>query len=73
MTNPQSDNTSKTANSPCTRNCCLNEKEICLGCYRSLEEILAWHTASEAERNKILTICQTRKHQHLPINLKTKS
>jgi predicted Fe-S protein YdhL (DUF1289 family) len=28
--------------SPCVRNCCLNEDDICLGCRRSLSEIIAW-------------------------------
>ena len=35
--------------SPCVRNCCLNEEDICLGCYRSLEEILQWSKFSSAQ------------------------
>ncbi|MDN3685302.1 DUF1289 domain-containing protein [Vibrio sinaloensis] len=26
---------------PCVRNCCLNERDICLGCGRTLQEIFA--------------------------------
>ncbi|MGZ8185918.1 MAG: DUF1289 domain-containing protein [Methylobacter sp.] len=26
--------------SPCIRNCCLNNDDICLGCFRSLHEII---------------------------------
>jgi len=40
--------------SPCIRNCCLDENDICLGCYRSLTEICAWGEANNAVRQKIL-------------------
>jgi uncharacterized protein len=36
------------------RNCCLDEREICLGCGRSLDEIKAWSEASDADRLAIL-------------------
>jgi len=39
---------------PCVRNCCLNESDICLGCFRSLEEITYWNEASNPERMVIL-------------------
>jgi len=40
--------------SPCVRNCCLDEQEVCLGCGRSLEEIKIWSEAGDAERLRIL-------------------
>ena len=40
--------------SPCVRNCCLNENEICVGCSRSLNEIIEWGEASEEVKNAIL-------------------
>jgi len=40
--------------SPCVRNCCLDDQDICLGCHRSVEEIIAWGNASNAERRAIL-------------------
>jgi len=46
--------------SPCTRNCCLNENDICLGCFRSLSEILIWGQASSVERNAILLSAKER-------------
>jgi len=39
--------------SPCVRNCCLDDANICMGCGRSLEEIVAWGTASD-ERKKVI-------------------
>lgn len=47
--------------SPCIGNCCLDDNDICLGCYRSLDEILAWQRSSTAERLVVLERIQTRK------------
>ena len=40
--------------SPCVRNCTLDEDDICIGCLRSIDEICAWGGASENERRTIL-------------------
>jgi predicted Fe-S protein YdhL (DUF1289 family) len=40
--------------SPCIRNCCLDEHNVCMGCGRSLQEIVAWGTASDADKAAIL-------------------
>ena len=40
--------------SPCVRNCCLDEQEVCLGCGRSLDEIKIWSEAGDTERLRIL-------------------
>ena len=49
---------------PCVRNCCLNENDICLGCYRSITEIISWHTASDEQKKEILKRSdQRRKHR----------
>ncbi len=47
--------------SPCVRNCCLNEDDICLGCFRSLAEILQWGGADNDERLAILQNARQRK------------
>lgn len=46
--------------SPCVRNCCLDDNDICLGCYRSLSEILRWSEAREDDRREILARCRLR-------------
>ncbi|MDV3238451.1 MAG: DUF1289 domain-containing protein [Gammaproteobacteria bacterium] len=51
------------APSPCVRNCCLDDGDICLGCHRSLAEIVAWGSASEAERHAILERARERGRQ----------
>jgi predicted Fe-S protein YdhL (DUF1289 family) len=40
--------------SPCVGKCCLDEKDICLGCSRSLEEIKEWGGASNQRKEQIL-------------------
>jgi predicted Fe-S protein YdhL (DUF1289 family) len=40
--------------SPCIRNCCLDEDNVCMGCGRSLDEIVAWSTASATDKAAIL-------------------
>jgi len=50
--------------SPCIRNCCLDEHDICLGCYRSLTEICAWGEAGETTRRAILDKAARRKQQY---------
>jgi predicted Fe-S protein YdhL (DUF1289 family) len=49
--------------SPCVRNCCLDEDNICLGCLRSLEEIIAWGGASDQEKREILRSASRRKER----------
>lgn len=46
--------------SPCIRNCCLDDNDICLGCFRSLDEILSWSASTLEEKQKILSNCKVR-------------
>jgi predicted Fe-S protein YdhL (DUF1289 family) len=56
MTNPQ-----PIVQSPCIRNCCLDKHDMCLGCFRMLDEILIWSTASSKQQHDIVLACATRK------------
>jgi uncharacterized protein len=47
--------------SPCVRNCCLNEQDICLGCFRSLDEIKQWLLVDDFTRRLILARANIRK------------
>jgi predicted Fe-S protein YdhL (DUF1289 family) len=49
--------------SPCVRNCCLDEQNVCMGCGRSLDEIVAWGTASDADKAAILERSRERARQ----------
>lgn len=49
-----------TFESPCVRNCCLDENDICLGCHRSMDEIMAWASMSKEEQKDVLRRAQER-------------
>ena len=53
---PPSDNVA----SPCVRNCCLDDDNVCLGCGRSLDEIVSWSTADDSEKRAILNRSRLR-------------
>lgn len=48
---------------PCIRNCCLDEQDICMGCFRSLAEITAWGNADASRREQILAQARQRQQQ----------
>jgi len=50
--------------SPCIRNCCLNEEDVCLGCFRHVDEICEWGSATNERRNDILKDSRQRKDIH---------
>lgn len=54
----------KNIDSPCIRNCCLDESDICLGCFRSLDEILQWGSATPEQRITVLSNANDRKIKH---------
>lgn len=49
--------------SPCVRNCCLNEQDVCLGCFRHIDEIMAWRKLDSLAKNAVLSQCQQRQKQ----------
>jgi len=50
--------------SPCTSNCCLNKDNVCMGCFRSVTEIMEWGPASDEERRNILLQAMRRRHYY---------
>ncbi|WP_158970503.1 DUF1289 domain-containing protein [Paraglaciecola sp. L3A3] len=54
--------------SPCVSNCCLDDKDMCLGCFRMLDEILNWSQSDDPQRQQVLHNCEKRceeyKKQH---------
>ena len=49
---------------PCTRNCCLTDDDICLGCFRSINEITLWTKVDEKTRHDFLINAENRKKVH---------
>jgi len=50
--------------SPCVRMCCLDNNDICLGCFRSLDEIKNWTQVDEQTRERFLTNAKNREQQY---------
>jgi uncharacterized protein len=55
--------------SPCIAVCVLNSEDICLGCYRSAEEITDWFMASAEEKRRILGRARERLERDNPVRL----
>ncbi|HKK22234.1 MAG TPA: DUF1289 domain-containing protein [Pseudohaliea sp.] len=55
--------------SPCISVCALDVNDICLGCYRSAQEITDWWMASDEEKRAILERCEERRQDDSPIRL----
>jgi len=49
--------------SPCIRKCSLNENRICPSCFRSIDEIVSWRDADDAEKRKVLEAAKRRRTQ----------
>ena len=47
--------------SPCVRNCCLDEDDVCLGCFRTIEEIMRWGEIDDKEKYRILEVADERR------------
>ena len=47
--------------SPCVRNCCLDKQDVCPGCGRTVEEVIRWGDADDAEKQQILEVSKKGK------------
>jgi len=59
------------AQSPCIRNCCLDDDDTCLGCFRSLEEIKEWGMVDEHRRRVILVNAKQRREAYRSLGTAT--
>lgn len=53
----------KTA-SPCVRNCCLDQADVCLGCFRHVDEIMRWREMTEHEKRAVIILTKERRALH---------
>ena len=60
MTNPR-----PVIQSPCIGSCCLDDKDMCLGCFRMIDEILIWSKASSKQQIDIIQACSTRQQKKI--------
>jgi predicted Fe-S protein YdhL (DUF1289 family) len=45
------------------RNCCLDKQDVCIGCGRTVEEIIRWGDADGKEKRQILATAEKRKDE----------
>jgi hypothetical protein len=55
--------------SPCISVCVLDDDDICMGCYRSANEITDWFMASDDEKREVLRKARERMQGSSPIRL----
>ncbi|HBR99216.1 MAG TPA: DUF1289 domain-containing protein [Gammaproteobacteria bacterium] len=49
-------------NSPCIGQCQLDPTDkICLGCYRTIDEIVQWTRLSVTDQEKVIMLCLQRR------------
>ncbi|MDY0077963.1 MAG: DUF1289 domain-containing protein [Bacteroidales bacterium] len=53
----------KKIKSPCQLICTYDEDRICIGCYRSLEEVANWDSYTEEEKRKVLDNTMKRREE----------
>ena len=61
MANDNNIKTEKVCQSPCVRNCCLDDDDMCLGCFRYIQEIMSWQSFTEQEKQQVIITCQQRR------------
>ena len=49
--------------SPCTGICKLDERQLCIGCLRSIDEIITWPSADREARERILRAVAGRRSE----------
>lgn len=49
--------------SPCISVCALSVDDVCVGCYRSAEEISQWFDCDNEQKQKILKQSDRRAHE----------
>jgi uncharacterized protein len=54
----------KSVQSPCVRNCCLDDDDVCVGCFRSLDEIKDWGMVDDHRRRSILQQAKQRREAY---------
>lgn len=48
--------------SPCTAICTLDQNDVCLGCHRTAQEIAAWATLTDDQKQAVLNQIKEREH-----------
>ncbi len=52
--------------SPCISICALDDNDICMGCFRNVDEITRWSQSDDTERKAILETSSERARKNNP-------
>ena len=64
---PVNDDTNLGVASPCVRTCQLNDQDMCMGCFRMINEIAGWNQFTEEAKADVIEACRTRKRLGLSV------
>ena len=53
--------TAQPIKSPCIEVCALDDHNVCVGCYRTADEIIDWFSASDDRKRDILEALKRRR------------
>lgn len=56
----------KPVNSPCISLCTLDENDVCVGCFRAVNEITQWLRMDNQQRRVVLEKCRERARRNNP-------
>jgi len=62
-----------TIEKPCNQKCYINDDDICLGCYRTLSDILAWKKINLEQKKEVLRNASVCREKYLRQNNITKN
>lgn len=63
LSSKSSEGAGQEVGSPCRRQCCLDDQDICLGCGRTLQDILDWGKADMERKRAICAAAEARLQQ----------
>lgn len=53
----------KKVKSPCQLICTYDDDRVCIGCYRSIEEVAKWDSLTNDEKQKVIENTQKRRQE----------
>jgi len=57
-----------TIKNPCIHVCTLDENKVCIGCYRTLDEIRGWFGMSDEQKLKVIENTEKRRRERDVLN-----
>ena len=58
--------TAPTVKSPCVNVCALDADDVCIGCFRSMDEIAGWGLLSDEQKQAVLVKADHRYAERYP-------